>query len=409
MQSQIRNSPVILYLASAATSMLGNAVAAIVWPWLVLERTGSASAAGFVAAAIALPSLVFAYFGGNLIDSLGRKPVSIVSDIISGLSTALVIVVDATVGLNIPLFIAIGILGAVGDIPGMAARAALVGDVSASSGRSVEAISGINQAIMGFSFLLGPALAGFLLAWLPLDAVLIITAACSLIAAAITGFIKLIPHPQTAEDDAETDLHKGLAGWKLAFSYPIIRLLGLTAFLSMVLVTPYLSVLMPARFQSSGEPHLLGLSMSAFAIGMMAASLIAAKVAKKQRLTWILAMSLYTISFIFMGWIDSAWSVMIGLFIAGIGSGLFNPLQMVLVTNSVPDHIRGRSFSVFSAINQLAGPIGLAITGMILSFTTIQVVAAALAIIYTAMSIVLVIWGLKLLPIREAAPVDEQE
>ena len=43
-------------------------------------------------------------------------------------------------------FIALGIIGGVGDIPGMAARSALVGDVSQASGKTVDYIAGLNQA-----------------------------------------------------------------------------------------------------------------------------------------------------------------------------------------------------------------------------------------------------------------------
>ena len=129
-----RSSVAWLYLTSAGLSLLGNGVATVVWPWLVLERTGNPAAAGLVATAIAIPSLLFAILGGQLIDTVGRKPMSIISDIVSGLSVIAVIAVDAWLGLNLTWFIVIGILGAVGDIPGMAARAALGGDVSYTSG-----------------------------------------------------------------------------------------------------------------------------------------------------------------------------------------------------------------------------------------------------------------------------------
>lgn len=140
-------------------SALGNSVAGIVWPWIVLERTGDPAAAGLVAAAVAVPSVLFAFLGGYLIDTVGRKPMSVISDIISGLSVAGVVLVDQTLGLTIAWFIILGIVGGVGDIPGMAARSALVGDIAQSSGKTVDYIAGLNQAIMGVSFLVGPALA----------------------------------------------------------------------------------------------------------------------------------------------------------------------------------------------------------------------------------------------------------
>ena len=133
---QCRPTMAGLYLSSAATSALGNAVATIVWPWLVLERTGDPAAAGFVAMAIAVPSVLFAIIGGQLIDTFGRKPLSVISDIISAASIIAVIAVDQTIGLNLTWFIIIGIAGAIGDIPGTAAREALIGDVAMTINQS---------------------------------------------------------------------------------------------------------------------------------------------------------------------------------------------------------------------------------------------------------------------------------
>lgn len=396
-----------IYLTSAALSMLGNGVAGVVWPWLVLERTNNPAAAGMVAAAIAIPSLVFAYFGGNLVDSFGRKPMSIISDIISGLSVAAVILVDNTIGLTITMFIIIGIAGAVGDIPGMAARSALVGDVSKASGKSVEQLSGINQALMGISFLVGPAVAGFMMATMPIQSVLWITSVCSLLAAATTALLRLPASANTEEANAEIERDKGLAGWKIALSFPVIQLLAIDALIATALVAPYLVVLLPARFQQSQEPQMVGIAMSSFALGMVVMGIAAAKIAKFQRLTWVIAMVLYTIAFLCMGFLQHGWMVVAGMFIAGLASGLAHPLQMVLVTNTVPEHIRGRAFSVFTAINQVSGPIGLSAFALILTTTTIFN-AAWIAVALWCIAAIGLIWGgIRLIPKLAPEPIAE--
>lgn len=118
MPTKVAGATPYIYLASAATSILGNAVASIVWPWMVLEKTGNPAAAGIVATCITVPSLIFAFLGGHLVDTVGRKPMSIVSDIVSGLSIVFVILADHLFGLSLGWFIALGIFGAVGDVPG---------------------------------------------------------------------------------------------------------------------------------------------------------------------------------------------------------------------------------------------------------------------------------------------------
>lgn len=213
-------------------SALGNSIAGIVWPWIGLERTGDLAAAGLVAAAVTVPSVIFASLGGYLIDTVGRKPMSVISDIISGASVAGVVLVDQTLGLTIAWFIALGIIGGVGDIPGMAARPALVGDVSQASGKTVDYIAGLNQAILGVAFLVGPAVAGVLLAALDSSLVLIITAACSFLAALLTTFLRLAKRELTEEEKqaaaADNALNlQALKSWGQVISPAPIRMLGI--------------------------------------------------------------------------------------------------------------------------------------------------------------------------------------
>ena len=67
MKQQLTNA--WLYLSATGLSILGNAIITVVLPWLVLERTGDPVAAGVVATAIAVPSVLFALVGGHLIEA----------------------------------------------------------------------------------------------------------------------------------------------------------------------------------------------------------------------------------------------------------------------------------------------------------------------------------------------------
>ena len=94
MTASRRLLPVLFLEAANLTSGLGNAVVMLAFPWLVLQETGSAAAAGAVAAISALPALLAAPLTGWLVDRLGRKPVAIGADVVSALSVAAVPIVD---------------------------------------------------------------------------------------------------------------------------------------------------------------------------------------------------------------------------------------------------------------------------------------------------------------------------
>ena len=83
-----RLTPVILLEVANLASGVGNAIVMLAIPWLVLEKTGSAASAGLVAAVSAITALLVAPFVGWLVDRFGRRPVSVISDILSAFAVA---------------------------------------------------------------------------------------------------------------------------------------------------------------------------------------------------------------------------------------------------------------------------------------------------------------------------------
>ena len=86
----------------------------------------------------AVPQVMFGVLGGAVLDRFNRRDVSIASDIISALSVALLPVVDLLWGLNFAWFAVLGVLGAIGDIPGMTARDTLAPAVSRRDGMDLQ-------------------------------------------------------------------------------------------------------------------------------------------------------------------------------------------------------------------------------------------------------------------------------
>lgn len=70
--------------------MTGNVMTLTVIPWFVLQTTGSATRTGVAAFFNVLPIVVANLLGGALIDRLGFRTVSIVSDGASGVTLALI-------------------------------------------------------------------------------------------------------------------------------------------------------------------------------------------------------------------------------------------------------------------------------------------------------------------------------
>jgi len=364
-----------LYLTATATSLFGNASIAIVLPWLVLERTGDPALAGIVAAVSAVPAALAAFAGGHLIDKVGRRRMSVLADIGSALSVAGLALVDAAVGLDVFWFIALGVLGALFDVPGMTARETLLANVSATSGVPLDRIASLRGMLFGLSFLAGPALAGWLLTVLPSISVVWITAACSALAALAIAVMPLAASTPEPHEDTSP-----LAGLNLIRrSRPLLSLLVISL-ASVILVGPLLSVVLPAHFTALAAPGLLGLTLSAYAVGTMVGSAVYGWLfAGRRWAAWVTANLLYAASGVLIATLDGFWLVAAGMVAAGLGSGLLQPITTVVLTEQVPDALRGRVFGTYSALQMVATPVGLGLMAAVLAGADLRAGAWVLA------------------------------
>src|SRR5262245_36963353 len=118
--------PFYALLSATAISLVGNAMTALAIPWFVLETTGSAAKTGISGFFAILPTAISAFFGGPLVDRLGSKRASVLSDVASGVSVATIPLLYATVGLEFWHLLGLVFLGAFLDAPGATARQALL-------------------------------------------------------------------------------------------------------------------------------------------------------------------------------------------------------------------------------------------------------------------------------------------
>ncbi len=351
------------YLAGMATSLFGNAAITIVLPWLVLERTGDPAAAGLVAALSALPGIPAAFFGGFLVDRLGRKVMAVFADIGSAIAVAALAIVDSLVGLNIGWFIALGVLGALFDVPGMTARESLMADVAQASGTGLDRVGALRGALMGLSTLLGPALAGWLLTFIPSVSIVWLTASCSAVAALTTAVMPLPRRSIASHHDDSV-----LAGLRYAKRTPGVSRLLLVCFGTAAVSAPLVSVILPAHFNASSQPGLLGLSLSVYAVGtILGAALYGTVFANRRWAAWLTVQLLLAGGAALVAILIGFWPVAVGMVGIGIASGLLGPITSVAVTERIPEGLRGRVLALFAISGTMAAPIGLGIVTTVLT------------------------------------------
>ena len=179
--------PIYSLFIANAISLVGNVFSAIAIPWFVLQTTGSATQTGITGFFTILPVVIAGFLGGTLIDRLGYKRTSIISDLASGVTTAMIPLLHFTIGLEFWQLMVLVFLGALLDSPGGTARAALLPELAEQAGMPIERATSLTHVIERGARLVGAPLAGLLISVMSTENVLWLDAASFFISAAIIG------------------------------------------------------------------------------------------------------------------------------------------------------------------------------------------------------------------------------
>ena len=322
--------PLLLLEGAVLLSGIGNGVASVSIPWLVLARTGEATLAGLVGAVTAIPLLISALFSGSLVDTFGRKRTSVVSDAASAVSVALIPIVDLWLGLDITLLIVLVVLGALFDPAGATARESMIPEAGAEADWPLARTNSVHEATWGVSYLIGPALGGLLIALVGPVTTLWITAAGFVLSIIAVALMRApgIGRP-AREDRPETVLAGSAEGVRLVWRDPLLRT---TTILSALLVAVYLpieGVVLPYIFEQQGRPAALGLVLTALSAGGIAGALAYSVVGPRSRRYPLFVGSLIfaSASMLAMALAPSyVWLVAAAVVLAGLFWGPVDPL-----------------------------------------------------------------------------------
>src|SRR6185436_7995651 len=136
-----------------------------------------------------LPVVLAGFLGGTLVDRLGYKRTSIISDLASGVTVALIPLLYFTIGLEFWQLMLLVFFGALLDTPGNTARSALLPELAEMARMPIERATSLIHMIERGSRLVGAPLAGLLITWIGTENVLWLDAASFFVSAAIIGVV----------------------------------------------------------------------------------------------------------------------------------------------------------------------------------------------------------------------------
>ncbi|MFC9581887.1 MFS transporter [Streptomyces yangpuensis] len=366
--------PLAAVLAANTVSIAGSSLTLIGVPWFVLQTTGSAGRAGVVAFCATLPVIVAALVGGPVIDRLGRRRVSAVSDLICGLSVGAIPLLHHLGVLEFWMLCALMAVGGLVHTPGLTARGVLLPNLAEHAGTTLSRAASLYDAVSRGARMVGAAVAGVLIAAFGAETVLLLDAATFGISALLVlAFLRGVPaaEPQRAAGKVSFTAYRAelAEGW--AFLTRSRLLLGITAMVMMTngLDQGWSSVLLPVHGRDVlGGATTIGLMISLFGGFALLGALLYGVWGERfpRRAVFAAAFLLSGATrYVVAALTDTTLPLAVTMALAGLGVGVLNPILSTVMYERVPEELRSRVAGVTTAGCELTMPMGGLAAGLL--------------------------------------------
>ena len=388
----LRDRSLLGVLAAELVSLTGTSMTFVALPWFVLATTGSPARMGWVLAAELTPYGLFGILAGSLVARLGAKRSMLLADAARGPLMLLVPILWWTHHLSFAALLAATFaIGCFAAVYTPSSRVILP-EVLGEDERLVARGSAILSSGMQLTQILGPVLAGVLIAATSPATVLVIDAGTYFFSFAVIAAVV-----RAGKRVEQTGAAKGvLAGIRFLAHDPLLGPLLLVACLvNMVAQGLIVGVQSLVYFHYSANAHVLGFLFGSFGVGALAGALVAQQVAQKADLLKLAAFAMLAMPLplwllgIAMPW--GAALVVVGAF--AFFSPLVNAPIIGILTVRTPAALRPKVMSAVMTVALLAGPLGFLLTGQAVSrlsiYTLFLIIAAALTVGSVAFALVL--------------------
>jgi MFS family permease len=351
-----------LFFSGQVVSWTGTWVQWVAQGWLILRITDSGLGLGLVTALQWLPVLLFGAWGGVLADRFDKRRVLMLTNLLSALLSLFlgIVTVAGAVNLGIVIVVALllGFVTAVDNPTRQTFTMEMVG-----RGRLTNAVS-LNTATFTIARILGPTVAGFMIAGVGIGQCFLVNAA---------SFIPILIALTVMKKDDLFELEGAgerlggvIEGLKYVMSVPVLRML-LTIMAVVGTLQYNFQVILPvlAKETFAGDARTLGLLGAFLGVGMLIGSLTNAAVGRPTRKYLVLvAFFLGGMTLVVAGapsvWIATAFMIPLGAASMGFLATMNSSLQL---TSS--DRMRGRVMALYFVLFLGSTPIGAPIVGWI--------------------------------------------
>ncbi|MEU4210940.1 MFS transporter [Streptomyces sp. NPDC026206] len=392
--------PLAGILAATAVSLTGTRVSAIALPWFVLVTTGSATLTGLVAFCEMAPYVLVKALTGPLVDRVGPRVVSWVTDSVSAVA---VLLIPLTHHLHLlPFWLLLTLVALVGAVrgPGDLAKEIMVPEAADRSRVPLERATGLSGVTERLASTVGPAAGGALVALTGPMAGLVVNAACFALGSVLIALA--LPRGmgraagteddrQDVDDPQDGDERAGYwqqlgEGFAFLRREPLLLAIVVMVGITNLLDSAFMTVLVPVwAKETGGGPAAIGLTGSTAGIAAVCGSLIAAAVAHRMPRRLV-----FFAGFLLAGaprWLVLAsgapmWVVAAVFALSGFGGGFLNPVLGAVSFERVPRRLLGRVRALGDSFAWAGIPLGGLLAGAAVASAGLTPVLLAGAVAY---------------------------
>jgi MFS family permease len=392
-----------LFFGGQSISLVGTWMTRIATSWLVYRLTGSALLLGTVSFAGQIPTFLFAPFAGVWVDRLDRRQVLVWTQTLSMVQSFALAALTLSHHIAIHWILALSVMQGIINAFDMPGRQAFMVKM-VEDRRDLSNAIAINSSMVNVARLIGPSLAGMLIAVTSEGWCFLIDGISYI--AVIASLLMMRLHAPVVERRTTSTLTELKAGWTYVSEFlPVRTILLLFAVISLMGM-PFV-VLMPifAARVLHGGPHILGFLMGAMGVGALVSALSLA--ARKSVLGLVrmipIAAAVFGLGLIGFGLSRVFWLSMIMVLIAGMGMMQGMAGSNTIIQTIVSEDKRGRVMSYYTMAF-----VGMAPFGSLLAGTLAHAVGAPWTVIANGSAVLLgAAWFATQLPAvrREIRPI----
>lgn len=332
-------------------SFVGSMVSYVAIPYQIYDLTKDNAIVGLMGIVQLVPVLIFGILGGTVADRIDRRKLLLISETLMCFFVLCLAVNACRVR---PSVVAVFILVAlIQSVLGFHRPAMEALNQSLVEKKHYSSIGALGSFRYSFGAILGPALAGLVIASVGIAGAFFFDAVTFLGAVICLAKMKRTPNASASKKSPWADAREGIR-----FALSKSELVGTYLIDIVAMIFAFPVALFPAMSQDWGGPKAAGILFSGMAVGSLAMTLLSGWTSniRLRGRGVVVAAACWAVFIVGVGFSHSLWIAFAFLALAGAADMLSGLFRGVIWNESVPNSLRGR-LSGIEMISYMTGPL----------------------------------------------------